>query len=70
MSKVIEDTIAEFWSFIVNAFGGVLPWVFALVALVSIALVFRGRFAARWLFPLALIAGAAWANHHWRWIQF
>ena len=70
MSKVIGDTIAEFWSFLVNAFGTALPWIFVLVGLVSLALVFRGRFAARWLFPLALIGGAAWANHHWRWIQF
>lgn len=70
MSKVIGDTIAEFWSFVENAFGAALPWTLALLALVSLALLFRGRFAARWLFPLALVAGAAWAIHRYRWIRF
>ena len=70
MSKVIGDTIAEFWSFLVAAFGGALPWLLVLLGLVSTALIFRGRFAGRWLFPLALVAGAAWAIHRWRWFRF
>ncbi len=66
MSKVMGDTIAEFWSFVENAFGAALPWVLVLLALISLALLFRGRFASRWLFPLALVAGAAWAINRWR----
>jgi hypothetical protein len=70
MSKVIGDTVAEFWSFVVSAFGAAWPWVFALLAFIPLVFLFRGRFAVRWLFPLALVAGAAWANHRWQWFAF
>lgn len=70
MSRVIDDTISEFWSFLVNAIGGAWPWMLVLLGLTAIALLFRGRIAARWLFPLALVGGAAWAIHHWEWFRF
>jgi hypothetical protein len=44
--SIIGDTMAEFWSFLVSAFGAALPWLLALLGIVSIALIFRGRFAA------------------------
>jgi glucose dehydrogenase len=70
MPQVLGDTIAEFWSFLQTAFGAALPWVIVLVGITSIALLFRGRIAARWLFPLVLIAAAAWAIHRWLWFYF
>ena len=45
MSKVIGDTMAEFWSFLGSAFGAARPWLLVLLGIVSIALIFRGRFA-------------------------
>ena len=70
MTRVFGDTIAEFWSFLQSAFGAALPWVAVLIGLTSIALLFRGRIAARWLFPLALVASAAWVIRHWLWYSF
>ena len=70
MPQVLGDTITDFWSFLQSAFGVALPWVIVLVGITSIALLFRGRIAARWLFPLVLIAAAAWAIHRWLWFYF
>jgi hypothetical protein len=70
MPQVLGDTISEFWSFLQDAFGVALPWVIVLVGITSIALLFRGRIAARWLFPLALVGAAAWAIHRWLWFYF
>ena len=53
MPQVLGETIGEFWSFLQTAFGVALPWVIVLVGITSIALVFRGRIAGRWLFPIA-----------------
>ena len=66
----MSDTIADFWSYLENAFGSALPWVMVLVGITAIALLFRGRIAAKWLFPLALIAGAFWAIRRWLWYYF
>ena len=70
MAAVIGDTIAEFWSFIVHAFAQAWPWVAALLALVSVAFLFNGRFAAKWLWPIALVVGATWAVRRWFWYYF
>lgn len=70
MSRVIGDTIAEFWSFLEAAFGSALPWLFVLVGMTSLALLFRGRIAARWVFPLVLMASAVWAIRRWLWYYF
>jgi len=70
MSRVIGDTISEFWSFLTGAFGAAWPWLLVLVGLTSIAVLFHGRVGARWLFPLALVGGAAWAIHRWLWYYF
>lgn len=70
MSRVVADTITDFLSYLQNAFGGALPWLLVLIGVTSIALVFRGRIAARWVFPLVLVGCAAWAIHHWLWYYF
>ena len=70
MSKIIGDTIAEFWSFVENGFGAAFPWVIVLLGLTGIAFLFRGRFATRWVFPLVLVAGAYWAIRRWLWYYF
>jgi hypothetical protein len=70
MSRVIGDTIAEFFSFLRDAFGAALPWVVVLIGITSIALLFRGRIAARWLFPVVLVGAAFWAIRRWLWYYF
>ena len=70
MSRVIGDTIGEFVSFWVNAFGAALPWLVVLIGLTSIALIFRGRFAARWVFPIVLMGAAIYAIRRWLWYYF
>jgi hypothetical protein len=70
MSRVVGDTIGEFWSFLQDAFGAALPWVVVLIGVTSIALLFRGRIATRWLFPLLLMGGAIWAIRRWLWYYF
>jgi hypothetical protein len=70
MPQVLGETIGEFWSFLQTAFGVALPWVIVLVGITSIALVFRGRIAGRWLFPIVLVVAAIWAIRRWLWIYF
>ena len=64
------DTIAEFWSYLNNALGSALPWVVVLIGVTAVALMFRGRIAARWVFPIALMAAAFWAIRKWLWYYF
>ena len=66
----MSDTIADFWLYLQNAFGSALPWVIVLVGITATALLFRGRIAARWVFPLALMGGAFWAIRRWLWYYF
>ena len=63
------DTVAEFWSFLNDAFGSALPWLFVLVGAIAVALMFRGRFA-RWIFPIVLVVAAFWAIRRWLWVYF
>jgi len=70
MSRVLGDTIADFFSFLREAFGTALPWVVVLIGITSLALLFRGRVATRWAFPLVLMSAAAWAIRHWLWYYF
>ena len=64
------DTVAEFWSFLNDAFGSALPWLIVLVGAIAVALMFRGRIAARWIFPIVLVAAAYWAIRRWLWVYF
>jgi hypothetical protein len=64
------DTVAEFWSFLNDAFGSALPWLIVLVGAIAVALMFRGRIAARWVFPIVLVAVAFWAIRRWLWMYF
>ena len=64
------DTVAEFWSFLNDAFGSALPWLIVLVGAIAAALMFRGRIAARWVFPIVLVAVAFWAIRRWLWMYF
>ena len=41
-----------------------------LVGITSITLFFRGRIAARWVFPLVLVGAAFWAIHRGLWYYF
>ena len=66
----MPDTVADFWSALENAFGSSLPWVLVLVGLTAIALLFHGRVAAKWVFPLVLMAAAFWAIRRWLWYYF
>jgi hypothetical protein len=70
MPGAIGDTIGEFYSFLQAAFGSALPWVVVLVGVTSLALLFRGRIAAWWGFPLLLMGAAIWAIRHWLWYYF
>jgi hypothetical protein len=70
MSQGVGDTIADFFSFLRNAFGAALPWVVVLVGITSIALLFRGRIAARWVFPLVPVGAAFRAIRRWLWYYF
>ena len=66
----MADTVADFWLYLQNAFGSAWPWVVVLVGVTAIALLFRGRIAAKWIFPLLLIAAAYWAIRRWLWYYF
>ena len=66
----MSDTIADFWLYLQNAFGSSLPWVIVLVGITATALLFRGRIAAKWVFPLVLMSGAFWAIRRWLWFYF
>ena len=70
MQGAVGDTIGDFWSFLQGAFGSALPWVIVLVGVTSIALLFRGRVAGRWVFPIVLMGAAMWAIRHWLWYYF
>lgn len=64
------DTVAEFWSYLNEAFGSAFPWLIVLGGAVGVALMFRGRIAARWVFPIVLVLAAFWAIRRWLWIYF
>ena len=66
----MPETVADFWRYLQDAFGSSLPWVLVLIGLTAAALLFRGRIAARWIFPLLLIVAAIWAIRHWLWYYF
>lgn len=66
----MPETVRDFWSYLDSAFGSALPWVAVLVGLTAGALLFRGRIAARWVFPLVLMAGAFWFIRRWLWYYF
>jgi hypothetical protein len=70
MSRVVGDTVAEFLSFVQQAFGTAMPWLIVLIGVTSLALLFRGRIAARWVFPLVLMVAAVWAIRRWLWYYF
>ena len=70
MAQGVGDTIADFFSFLRDAFGAPLPWVVVLVGITSITLFFRGRIAARWVFALVLVGAAFWAIHRGLWYYF
>jgi hypothetical protein len=64
------DTVAEFWSYLNEACGRAFPWLIVLVGAVGVGLMFRGRIAARWVFPIVLVLAAFWAIRRWLWIYF
>ncbi len=67
----MPDTVADFWSYLQNALGSSLPWVLVLVGITMAGLLlFRGRIAARWVFPIVLMVGALWAIRRWLWYYF
>jgi len=41
-----------------------------LVGVTAVALLFRGRIAARWVFPILLMAAAFYAIRRWLWYYF
>lgn len=70
MAQGVGDTVSDFWYFLQQAFGSSLAWVVVLVGLTAVALLFRGRIAARWVFPIVLVLGAVWAIRRWLWYYF
>ena len=66
----MSDTLSDFWLYLQNAFGSALPWMLVLVGITAVALLFRGRIAGRWIFPLALMGGAFCAIRRWLWYYF
>ena len=66
----MPETVRDFWSYLQNAFGSSLPWVIVLVGITAMALLFRGRVAAKWIVPLVLMGAAFWASRRWLWYYF
>ena len=63
----MPGSVAEFWWMLDNLVGGMLPWLLLVLVLAGVAILFHGKNAARWVFPILLIVAGAWVARRWFW---